>query len=206
MKNRKTRSAMRRMLFTLALVLVVAVASVGGTIAWLTDKTDAVTNTFTVGDINITLTETGTTNNAKQYKIIPGTDLSKDPKVTVKADSEACYVFVKVKEENWPEATETDGTLKVRYSINDTNWTKLEVAGLENGESVYYKEFDSAITSDTALSVLKDDKVYVSGNLTKTEAEAIGTGNSAPKLTFKAYAIQKENINDVQDAWNKVKD
>ena len=48
--------------------------------------------------------------------------------------------------------------------------------------------------------------MYVSGNLTKTEAEAIGTGNSAPKLTFKAYAIQKENINDVQDAWNKVKD
>lgn len=206
MKNRKTRSAMRRMLFTLALVLVVAVASVGGTIAWLTDKTDPVTNTFTVGDINITLTETGTTNNAKQYKIIPGTDLSKDPKVTVKADSEACYVFVKVKEENWPEATETDGTLKVRYSINDTNWTKLEVAGLENGESVYYKVFDSAITSDTDLSVLKDDKVYVSGNLTKTEANAIGTGSDAPKLTFKAYAIQKDNITNVQDAWNKVKD
>ena len=204
MKNRKTRSAMRRMLFTLALVLVVAVASVGGTIAWLTDKTAPVTNTFTVGDINITLTETGTTDNAKQYKIIPGTDLSKDPKVTVKADSEACYVFVKVKEENWPEATETDGTLKVRYSINDTNWTKLEVAGLENGESVYYKEFDSAITSDTDLSVLKDDKVYVSGNLTKTEANAIGTGNSAPKLTFTAYAIQKDNTGTVTDAWAKL--
>ena len=72
MKNRKTRSAMRRMLFTLALVLVVAVASVGGTLAWLKASTDPVTNTFTVGDINIDLTET-TGNN---YKIIPGVDIT----------------------------------------------------------------------------------------------------------------------------------
>lgn len=66
MKNRKTRSAMRRMLFTLALVLVVAVASVGGTIAWLKVETTPVVNTFTVGDINITLTETkGTVKDGK---------------------------------------------------------------------------------------------------------------------------------------------
>lgn len=202
MKNRKTRSAMRRMLFTLALVLVVAVASVGGTIAWLTDKTDAVTNTFTVGDINITLTETTGT----EYKIIPGTDLSKDPKVTVKADSEACYVFVKVKEENWPTVKETvddKEQLKVRYSINTTNWTKLEVTGLEAGESVYYKVFDNAITTDTDLSVLANDKVYVSENLTKDEAAAIKTVGT-PKLTFTAYAVQKDNINSAADAWSKV--
>ena len=77
MKNRKTRSAMRRMLFTLALVLVVAVASVGGTIAWLTATTDPVVNTFTYGNINIELTETKPTN--RQAKIIPGVDIDKDP-------------------------------------------------------------------------------------------------------------------------------
>ena len=43
-------------LSALAVVLVLCCA-VGGTLAWLTQKTDAVVNTFTVGDINITLTE-----------------------------------------------------------------------------------------------------------------------------------------------------
>lgn len=213
MKNRKTRSAMRRMLFTLALVLVVAVASVGGTIAWLTATTGTVTNTFTVGDVNIELKETdgdttldATTEDKTHsiFKIIPGKDLTKDPKVIVKANSEPCYVFVKVKEENWPTAVETNGTLKVRYSINTANWTKLEVSGLAIGESVYYKVFDNAITTDTNLSVLADEKVYVSGNLTKTEANAIGTGSNAPKLTFTAYAIQKEGTGTVAEAWAKI--
>ena len=206
MKNRKTRSAMRRMLFTLALVLVVAVASVGGTIAWLTASTAPVTNTFTVGDINIELTETGATNNAKQYKIIPGTDLSKDPKVTVKAGSEACWLFVKVEEVNWPTAKEDDGTTrKVKYAIAD-DWTLVE--GQTN---VYYRVVD-ATTAATGVSyyVLKGDTTYANGvvtvseNLTKTEAEAIGTGNSAPKLTFTAYAVQKDNIADAATAWAKV--
>ena len=69
----------------LAVMLIVAL-SVAGTIAWLTDTTEEVENTFTVGNINIDLTETENT-----YKIIPGTSQSKDPKVTVKGGSEAFY-------------------------------------------------------------------------------------------------------------------
>ena len=77
---------------TLLLSLVLAVAmGIGGTLAWLTAKTEAVKNTFTVGNINITLTET-TTN----YKMVPGQTIAKDPKVTVKAGSEACWLFVKI--------------------------------------------------------------------------------------------------------------
>ena len=40
----------------LAVTLLIGCA-IGGTVAWLTDKTTAVTNTFTYGDINIELTE-----------------------------------------------------------------------------------------------------------------------------------------------------
>lgn len=204
MKNRKTRSAMRRMLFTLALVLVVAVASVGGTIAWLTATTAPVTNTFTVGDINIELKETKPEN--KTAKIIPGTDIEKDPKVTVKAGSEACWLFVKVEEVNWPTAKEADGTTrKVKYAIAD-GW-----ALVEEQTNVYYRVVD-ATTAATGVSyyVLKGDTTYANGvvtvseNLTKTEAEAIGNGNSAPKLTFTAYAVQKDNVDSAADAWAKI--
>ena len=55
-RRRKIRN--RRIAMTVALVLVVALVSVGGTIAWLTANTDPVVNTFTVGNIDIALAET----------------------------------------------------------------------------------------------------------------------------------------------------
>ena len=190
MKNRKTRSAMRRMLFTLALVLVVAVASVGGTIAWLKVSTTPVVNTFTVGDINITLTESENLD----LKMVPGKTINKDPKVTVEANSEACWLFVKVEEANWPSVTESNTTTrKVKYDIAD-GWQL--VPGQTN---VYYREV-GATTADTDFAVLKDNKVTVSQNLTKAEANAI---IASPTLTFTAYAVQKDGITDVTTAWTQ---
>ena len=103
--------------------MLVIGCAVGGTVAWLTQKTDAVVNTFTYGDINIELTETTPEN--KQAKIIPGIDIEKALKVTVKKDSEACWLFVEVKEEGTFVAN------KVTYSIADgiadvaTAWAKV---------------------------------------------------------------------------------
>ena len=213
MKNRKTRTGLRRMLLTLALVLVVAAASVGGTIAWLTDQTQEVKNTFTVGDVDITLTETGTTkdasgNDSKTFHIIPGTNYEKDPTVTVEGGSEACWVFVKVEEANWPNITEDDETtLKIRYEVDEAVWTKLNIGGA----TVYYREVSSS-NADQSFNVLKTlagqtetpPKAYtviVSENLTKEEAESITLN---PTLTFTAYAIQKDNIATADDAWAKL--
>ena len=81
----KARS--KALLLVLCAVLLAAV-SVLGTVAYLTSDTQTITNTFTVGTINIELTETKP--ESKQAKIIPGVDIEKDPKVTVKANSEAC--------------------------------------------------------------------------------------------------------------------
>ena len=83
---------MKKKTLALVLALTLLVAGVvGGTLAWLTDQTAEVKNTFTVGDINIGLTET-----TADYKMIPGNTIAKDPTVTVKANSEACWLFVKV--------------------------------------------------------------------------------------------------------------
>ncbi len=170
----------------LALVLVFGVVA-GGTLAWLIDKTDPVVNTFTYGNINITLTES-TGNN---YKIIPGKDITKDPKVTVKATSEACWLFVEVKEEGTFVAD------KVTYSIAD-GWTKGD--GTKIPANVYYREV-SAVTADTDFSVLKDNKITVKDTLTKEDIKTITTD---PTLTFTAYACQKDGINDAATAWAKI--
>ena len=182
----------------LALVLVFG-AAVGGTIAWLTSTSDTVTNTFTYGDINISLSETKPDN--KQAKIIPGVDIAKDPKVTVVEGSEACWLFVKVEEANWPnfkETVEGKEVRKVNYTIAD-GWTAL------TGETgVYYREV-GAVTADTSFDVLAGNVVTVSENLTKTEVSGITT---QPKLTFTAYASQlHKNATETfsaSEAWNNI--
>ncbi len=94
----KTKS--KALLLTLCAVLLVA-ASVLGTMAYLT-STDTVTNTFTVGKVEIKLDETDVTNQtgprvqANSYKLMPGTTYTKDPTVTVRAGSEESYVRMKV--------------------------------------------------------------------------------------------------------------
>lgn len=191
MKHYEKRRSVSGRLFILMLALVLVLGcAVGGTVAWLVAKTDPVVNTFTYGDINITLTET----TGDDYKIIPGVDIGKDPKVTVKAGSEACWLFVKVEEKDWPAFKEADGTTKkVSYAMAN-GWAALDgVAG------VYYREVD-AVTADTSFGILAGDIVTVSENLTKTEVNSI-TAGTQPTLTFTAYAVQKDGMADAAAAW-----
>ena len=186
-KARRRRSvSSRTFIVMLALVLVIGCA-VGGTVAWLVSSTNAVVNTFTFGAINITLSET----TGENYKIIPGKDISKDPKVTVKKDSEACWLFVEVKEEGMFVAD------KVTYSVAD-GWTKGD--GTKIPADVYYRAVD-AVNADTDFPVLKGDIIHVSEDLTKSDIQSITT---QPMLTFTAYAVQKDGINTAADAWAKV--
>jgi hypothetical protein len=192
MKNHANRRSvgMKTFVAMLALVLVIGCA-VGGTVAWLTAQTGPVVNTFTYGDIKIDLTETKPDN--RQAKIIPGVDIEKDPKVTVKANSEACWLFVKVEEAG------TFVTGKVTYSIA-TGWTQGD--GTKIPANVYYREVDAA-TTDQEFNVLKDNKVTVSEKLTKAEVNRINAENQ-PKLTFTAYAVQKDGIDSAATAWAKI--
>lgn len=181
----KAGRSFRGLMLVLALALIVGVAG-GATFAWLTATSDTVTNTFTYGDINITLGET----TGSDYKIIPGVDIEKDPLVTVEAGSEACWLFVKVEEEGTFVAN------KVTYSIAD-GWTKGD--GTKIPANVYYRAVD-AVKNDTDFAVLKDNKIYVSDTLTKIDISGIPT-TTPPKLSITAYAIQKDGMDTAAQAW-----
>ncbi len=176
----------RALVALLAVVLVIGCAA-GGTVAYLVSKPAAIVNTFTVGDINATLTESDNT-----YHIVPGVDIAKDPVATVKAKSEDCYLFVKIVEANWPAFTEADGTTrKVDYKIAD-GWTKLA-----DQDGVYYREVSSS-DADQAFQILANNKVTVSSSLTKIE---LNTVTDQPTLTFTVYAVQKAQVADAAMAW-----
>lgn len=160
--------------FALILALVMLVGClVGSTVAWLTTKTDPITNTFTVGKINITLAESENLN----LKMIPGCDITKDPKATVVAGSEECWLFVKIEKS-------ANFDTYMTYDVAD-GWTKLD--GVSN---VYCRK---VTTKDMgkAFDILKDNKVTVLDSVTATRMT--NAENNKPTLTFTAYASQLAN-------------
>ena len=180
---------------SLALVLALAmivVCVVGGTLAWLIDKTDPVKNTFTTSDIDITLAETTGTS----YQMIPGYTIAKDPKVTVLADSEKCYLFVKV-----AESDNFDTFMTYEMAAG---WTQGD--GTNIPSNVYYRVVDTA-DMGTAYSVLANDQVTVKDTVTKAMLNGL-TEATQPTLTFTAYACQYNNSNGTNfsaiEAWNNV--
>lgn len=213
----------RPLALILALVLVVG-SAVYGTLAWLIADTDPVVNTFTYGDINLKLEETETdekgnpvtddngdpvkTTEGNDYEMVPGEEYLKDPAVTVLAGNEACWLFVKLEETGGVTITNSDGTTTtydfddyLTYTIAD-GWTQLyedghfDVEGHEV-EGVYYR-FVGEDTDDieAVYEVLKDNKIFVLGTVTKDMLNALdNNGQDAasatyPSLSVTAYAVQ----------------
>lgn len=198
----KTR---KKILALTVCAMVLITGSVLGTMAWLTAETDEVVNTFTYGNINIDLDEhvydpdqnalgEELTKSADNYLIIPGIDLPKDPFVTVKAGSEDCYLFVKVEE------SEGFAKGKVTYAV-DESWTKGD--GTKIPANVYYRQV-SQPAADVSYNVLKDNKIFVSENLTKDEVKEMQQSQVRPTLKFTAYAIQAEGIDSAETAWSQI--
>lgn len=161
------------------LLSVLCIAS--SAFAALTDRTETVSNTFVVGEIGLSLKESENLD----LKLIVGTDIKKDPKLTVDANSVDSYVFVKLETSNNLE-------LFVDYELAD-GWIPLG-QGVDN---VYYRTYDSN-ASDVTYSVLKDDKVTVKSY----GSDDIEDVELKPTLSFTGYAIQRESIDDAKTAWD----
>lgn len=196
----------KKTLISIIAVALILCVSVGGALAWLTDKTQEVTNTFTVGNIGLTLTETdadgnGDANN-NNYKMVPGQDIAKDPQVTVAAESEDCWVFIKVTKEN-----DFDKYLTANL---DSKWAPL---GDAYPGVYYYKDGDNTTApKGTALNILSRNINYANGfvtvntTVTKADMDALSAeGAQLPKIKFTAYAIQKAGFEaDAAAAWDEV--
>lgn len=185
----------------MALVLVLGCA-IGGVVAWLITQTDPVTNTFTYGDINIDLEESGMTPDpdpeedgyVNEYEMIPGGDIVKDPMITVKAGSEACYLFVQL------EKSENFDTF-MTYSMAE-GWTELDDGDGNANTTVYYREV-AATEVDIEYGVILENTVHVKEEVTKEQLNELNADGSEnyPTLTVTAYAVQKDNIATVEEAW-----
>lgn len=208
----KTRS--KALLLTLCAVLLVA-ATIFGTMAYLT-STDTVTNTFTVGKVNIkldeakanpdgTLVEGAERVKANEYKLLPGHTYNKDPMVTVLSGSESSYVkmtvtFSKANELDAIFAPDGADMLKTFNGYDAANWiakgnTKDATANTRTYE-FWYKEAVAAPTADVALDALFDS-ITVPGEITNEQLATI----ERMTITVNAYAIQADGFADAAAAW-----
>lgn len=208
----KTRS--KALLLTLCAVLLVA-ATIFGTMAYLT-STDTVTNTFTVGKVNIKLDEAKANPDgslvanadrvkANEYKLLPGHTYNKDPMVTVLSGSESSYVkmtvtFSKANELDAIFAPDGADMLKIFNGYDATKWTykgnTKDAAANTRTYEFWYKEAVAAPTADVALDALFDS-ITVPGEITGAQLATI----EGMTITVNAYAIQADGFADAAAAW-----
>lgn len=177
----------------------VLTCGIGQSMAWMHAQTQPIVNGFVYGDVDVQLTEQeGTTETGDhRFTIVPGVVIPKDPKVTVSAPLGAepvnSYVFVKLTEVNWPIV---DGVRRMDYAVAD-GWQPL--TGVDN---VYWQRVAKDQTF-ADVSVLMNDEVVVSENLTKAEVDEMNLQQKFPSLTVQAYVCQADGMQDAADAWTK---
>lgn len=193
---------MRKKLITAIIALSLALCClIGVTMAWLMDTTPTVENTFTTGDVEITLKESplnadgtyGTPAEGTQnaYQMIPGTEYKKDPTVAVDANSETCYLFVK-----FEEIGNASTYLTYTSTLTSANgWTQGD--GTNIPSNVWYREVEKG-ASERSWALLAGDKITV--NATSVTKDNMNTAANAA-LKYTAYAVQKANVADAAAAW-----
>ena len=181
---------MKKTLITILATVLVCCCAVGGTLAWLVDKTDSVVNTFTVGDVDIELIENGAVDGKQSFKMIPGTTVDKDPYVTVSSDSEDCWVFVSIEE----SASLADF---ITYNVDGNVWVEVE-------DDVWATKAKQSAGAE--LHLFSTGKVSIKEGVTKDMMDKVEKGTTVqPTLTFTAYAIQAEKFDTNAEAWAQIK-
>lgn len=171
----------KRFVAILLCVTLVALAAIGATFAYLTDKATA-TNTFTFGNVDITLDETDVKNpegdrvTGNEYNVYPGAVVKKDP-IVHNVGKNGAYIRATVNVNDWmnlcaayyPEFGIAFGQKGYEASLNllvgelGEGWS---VVGVTAGDTFTIGQFD-------AKFILKYDGILASGKDTTAMFEKV---------------------------------
>lgn len=196
----------KRIIAALACAAIMATAAIGGTMMYLTDN-DSATNTVTVGDVKIDLTEP---NWVDTNDVVPNQELPKDPQVTNTGVNDAIvFMTLQVPVESIT-LTADDGTKAAKANNElfwfkdtadgasthannfDTNWVHLDTrdtgADLTGTTRTYVFAYKTAVAKDATTNPLFD-KIQVK-NFIENEIAA----GKTEQIELKSYAIQASNV------------
>ena len=217
---------MKKKILTLSLVVALAAtAIIGGTLAYFTDYTDDTVNTFTVGNVDITLDEAEVDEYGKDkgtrkdegegnaYKLVPGHTYVKDPTVTVLKGSEPSYVrvFVTFNKADELETLFDDPFLpeKLVAGWDANTWVSTGVIkedtviieGTNETEKTLTYEFRYNGTVDAREADVKLDALFdtftIPSDITNSELKTL----EGLTITVYAEAIQADTLTN-ETAWS----
>lgn len=185
------------LLAALAIALVAALAA-GGTYAWLTSRTSPVVNTFTVGNVSITLDEAqvqkdaatstwrGTSARVRQNEyegVYPGAVLPKDPTVHVSAGSEDALVYVLIQ-----DALNAAVPGSADYTVG-TNWAAVDTTGYAAPSGAAAQVYRYHTTAHAGDDLVVFDGVTIAETVTAQQMPLLdGT------ITVTAFAVQANGL------------
>ena len=213
---------MKKKILVACLCVALAVLTVAGTtLAYLTSQ-DKVTNTFTVGNVKMTMDEAAVnTNGEKLYKedgitladrvkandyiLSPGHTYVKDPIVHMDGKSENCYVFIKVENGLGVLESSETGYTTIAAQITANGWKPL-MNGETAVDGVYYQEYNKD-QADRELEVFANFKIADNANTLKNGDTVIWdtiTDTNKINVNVTAYAIQRDGFATAAAAWAEV--
>ena len=203
-----------------AAVILLLMFVVGGAIAYFTD-TDTKTNTFTIGSVDITLTETGwdalTDTDSDGIPdaaedMMPGESVTKDPLVNNVSTKNPAYVFVKVEVPCTTAVSPATPVEIFTYTVN-AGWTELSPAAVActsggTATHVYYYGSNGTLTAlakaaNASTPTSTTNPVFSSITLRSTLTGNEGlTGDKNVVVT--GYGIQTEGLQSTTpaDVWS----
>ena len=144
MKNKKIRK------LALLIIAIITIVGLGGLFAYLSD-TDQKTNVFTLGKIDIELTESNW-NPSNAQNVLPGQPIPKNPTIN-NIGRNSAYVYIKVVNPI-VQLTSGEGVL-FNYTIN-SGWTQLEqVESCGYKATTYY--YNDALNASSSTNALFDN-------------------------------------------------
>lgn len=193
----------KAILMVVCAMLLVA-ASIMGTLAYLT-STATVTNTFSVGNVAITMDETDTDDSttgadrdtANRYKLMPGHEYTKDPIIHVAPTSENCYLFVKVV--NDIAAIEAKGDTTVAAQMTANGWEAVEG---QTGIFVYTNKTGNPVAVAGGANKAVFGKFVIDDGVDNTTLAAYNNKT----IVVTAYAIQADGFESMTaaDIWAEI--
>jgi len=185
---------MKKRKYLLAAIALLLIFGIGSTIAYLTD-TESETNTFTLGGVDITLTEPGWVA-ANGQNIVPGQTITKDPTIKNVSATNPAYVFAKVEV---PCTTTTNPAAReiFTYTVN-SSWTELpgRAVACTSGKAthIYYYGTGGSLTS--LASNTTAPALFPSVTLVRdlTDAEVTNLGTTGKDMVVTGYGIQTDGL------------
>ena len=196
-------------------LFLVAVILISGAFAYLTD-TEEKTNTFTMGEVDITLTEPNW-NPTKAEDLWAGKKLPKDPTVTNDGINDAyVYMMVEVPKASSLKIVGDDNasSLKENYPLfnftANNGWTLIKSQVASDAEpyedeayDYYLYAYDTKLAKDESVTLFNEIEF---ANITEDFANALAAAdNKSLEVKVTAYAIQSDlgaNATDAATAWD----